>query len=297
MRVLITGGTGFIGSAAARCLYDHGHEIAVLTREERSLEGIECIHGNLADPPWKAIAGFRPETCLHAAWVTEPGVYLEAPVNRDWLEWSRSFFEGLASKTDVAKIIGLGTCIEYTASDEPFLGEDSPTGGNPWLYAKCKDELRRFLQNKAPEWQVGWAWGRVFYPYGPGEDPGRLGSSLIEKLQAGEALELKTPDSTKDYIFIDDLAEAIRLVTEATEFEGCVNLGTGIGVTVRQLGLEIARILDQQESLVRNAEILADDPLARVVADVSRLEKLGMSWRHSLESGLREMVAQAGQRP
>ena len=55
------------------------------------------------------IASFRPEACLHAAWVTEPGVYLESSENRDWLAWSRDFFEGLVSRTEIRRHVH--TCL------------------------------------------------------------------------------------------------------------------------------------------------------------------------------------------
>ncbi|MEI9864251.1 MAG: NAD-dependent epimerase/dehydratase family protein [Limisphaerales bacterium] len=59
------------------------------------------------------------------------------------------------------------------------------------------------LRHKRTGWQF--CWGRVFYPYGVGEHPARLCSSLIQKLQRGEKLVLKTPHSRKDYIYIEDL--------------------------------------------------------------------------------------------
>ena len=73
-----------------------------------------------------------------------------------------------------------------------------------------------------------------FTPTDLGNTPARLCSALTRQLLADQPLTLKTPDSTKDYIFIDDLAAAILAVLEGC-LTGPINLGTGVGVTVRDI--------------------------------------------------------------
>jgi nucleoside-diphosphate-sugar epimerase len=129
----------------------------------------------------------------------------------------------------------------------------------------------------------------VFYPYGPGEHPSRLCSSILAKLARGEKVTLKTPQSTKDYIFIEDLAEALLTVTEK-RFDGTINLGTGIGVSVREIARMLSTLL-AREHLVEDAPETSVDPLGYVVAEASRI--LGLGWKpaHTIEQGLRRLIA------
>src|SRR5690606_21840724 len=99
---------------------------------------------------------------------------------------------------------------------------------------------------------------------GVGEHPGRLCSSLIQKIRRGEKLVLKTPHSTKDYIYIDDLAAAILLTIEH-KVTGNINWGTGVGVSVRQIADTVAALLGRPE-LVAESSPPETDPFGYVVA-------------------------------
>lgn len=290
MNLLVTGGTGFIGAAVVRLALARGHRVAALARTPRPDEAggaLQWLPGTMESPPWELIEHFAPDSCLHSAWIAEPGVYLESPLNEDHLRWSVDFFRRLAA-LGVPHALGLGTCIEYRITGEP-LREDGPLEPT-FLYARCKDALRRTVETEVAGDGFRFAWGRVFYPYGPGEHPARLCSALARKLRTSETLDLKTPDSTKDYIFIDDLAAAILAVIEH-RLSGPVNLGTGEGATVRDIAHTIGRLLGK-EHLVGESATPAPDPLYHVVADAHRLRD-ECAWRpaHTLENGLRAMLA------
>ncbi len=293
MKIFVTGAAGFIGSAFCRHALRHGHEIAGL-----QLPGIPpagnvptgsqmlWLEGPLAEPPWRAIEKFNPDAAVHFAWVATPGVYLESPENELYLRWSLDLARGLRN-LGVNHIVGAGTCIEYQISDAPLSEEFTPV--NPTTrYARCKNELRTILADNAR--QEGWhfCWGRVFYPYGVGEHPARLCSSLIQKFQRGEKLLLKTPDSRKDYIHIEDLAAAILLTVEK-KFTGTINWGTGTGVSVREIADTVAALL-RQPNLVELAEPPEPDPFPFVVASVARLKQLGWRPQMDLSAGLAQLV-------
>ena len=277
MRILVTGATGFIGSAFCRLALSHGHEIAGLMLPTEippshvpASERMLWLKGALADLPWHAIERFQPEVCVHFAWIATPGVYLESPENEDYLRWSLDLAHRLRA-LGTNHIVGVGTCIEYQITNAPLSEAHTPVAPMT-LYARCKNALREALEAEAR--QDGWhfCWGRVFYPYGVGEHPARLCSALIQKLRRGEKLVLKTPHSTKDYIYIDDLAAAI-LVTVEKRFTGTINWGTGLGISVRQIADIIAGTLGRPE-LVEEASPAEKDPLGFVVADATRLKQL-----------------------
>ena len=298
MNILVTGSTGFIGSAFIRAARAGGHQVAALARPEFIAQkglldapGLRWLGGTLEQPPWPEIESVAPDTCLHAAWIATPGVYVDSPLNDDYLRWSVAFFRRLAAG-GLRHGLGLGTCVEYRIDGRPARENATPLEPlSP--YARAKDALRRAVDDELADAGFRFAWGRVFYPYGPGEHPARLCSALTRKRLAGESIRLNTPDSTKDYIYIDDLAAAILAVLQHG-LHGPINLGTGTGVTVRAIAREIGRLLGR-EDLVGESDQPTPDPLYYVVADATRLA-VEAGWRPAwtLTAGLREILATFG---
>lgn len=245
--------------------------------------------GTLEEARWEDIAAFGADTCVHTAWITTPGIYLESSDNLKFRDASLNFLQRLLN-SGTRHIVGLGTCIEYKISNQPLSEASTPIAPTT-TYARCKNELRLALEAQAQMTGAVFSWARVFYPYGPGEHPSRLCSSIIRKLSAGEKIVLKTPDSTKDYIFIEDLAAALLTVVES-KVRGAINLGTGIGISVRQIARTLAEMMQKVE-LIEEMVPPEIDPLGYVVADASRLRQLGWQPQHDLSTGLAKLLETA----
>ena len=293
MKILLTGPTGFIGSAFARLALDRGHNVAGLVLPAETVppaltqsKGFVALRGDLTQPPWSEVESFSPEVCIHTAWITTPGIYLESPENYKFLEQSLQFLNRVRA-LGTGHIVGLGTCIEYRMTGLPLSECQTPIEPTT-VYSRCKNELRLKLEEAEAAEGFRFCWARVFYPYGPGEHPSRLCSSILGKLERNERVLLKTPGSTKDYIYIEDLAEALLTVVEA-RFAGTINLGTGIGVSVREIAGKLAELMGRKQ-LVGEAPNTDPDPLGHVVADVSRLRGLGWKQAHTIEQGLAELM-------
>lgn len=291
MRILVTGGTGFIGSAFLRNALDANHTLACLSRNPSASlpPGVIRLLGPLSDPPWEAIECFRPDACVHAAWIATPGVYLDSPENASWVDWSRTLLEGLAER-GVTRIVGLGTCIEYEISGSPLNEELTPLSPVS-VYARSKHRLHTELRPVLESQGVNFAWARVFYPYGEGEHRDRLVSSLIRRLRAGEPVSLRTPGSVKDYLHVEDVARAVSTLLDRSH-NGPINLGTGEGVTVGQIARSLGNRLGRPE-LIQTPANPPLDPLDHVVADSSRLRSLGWRPHVTLEDGLERMIQAA----
>jgi len=292
MKILVTGATGFIGSVFSRLALNRGHTIAgmMLPKETPPAhvpvnDKMIWLKGALAELPWPEIEKFKPDVCVHFAWIATPGVYLESPENEDYLRWSLDLVQRLRG-IGTNHIVGVGTCIEYKITNTPLCEDTTPVDPTT-LYSRCKNALRETLEAEARRDGWSFCWGRVFYPYGVGEHPARLCSALIQKFRRGEKLMLKTPHSTKDYIYIEDLAEAILLTVEK-KFTGAINWGTGQGISVRQIADTVAAMLGHPE-LVEEVTPSEADPLGFVVADATRLHSLGWHPRHTLKLGLAKL--------
>lgn len=292
MNLLLTGPTGFIGGAVLRLALARGHSVTVLLLPGESLPAglassprLRVCCGTLAEPPWAELAGAPLDTCLHTAWVTTPGVYLESPDNDLFLGWSRGFAREFYARGG-KHFMGLGSCAEYRPARQP-LSESTAALNDATRYARCKNQLRLELEELARAFAATVCWGRVFYPFGIGEHPERLCSALIVKLARGEPVVIKTPHSTKDYIYIEDLALAIVMALES-RCVGPLNLGTGRGVQVGWMADYLAALLGRPH-LLRLAQDAPPDPLDYMVADTSRLRALGWRPEVGLEEGLRRL--------
>lgn len=275
MKLFVTGPTGFIGKAFCSCAQRRGHQVAGLERPFR-----------LDAPPWEEIRRFAPDTLIHTAWITTPGEYLDSPLNTEYVRWSMDFIKGM-KEMGTQHFVVLGTCIEY-APDIRKLREDVNLIAPRSPYSMAKNTLRIALENELEADGFTLAWARLFYPYGPGEHSRRLSSSIIGQLRQDQEVVLKTPHSVRDYIHIDDVAQALLAVTES-RFAGPINIGTGEGVAIKDIAHTIAGIL-KKPGLVREASLPQQDGYPCIVADVQRLAGLAWRPRHTLASGLQTLL-------
>jgi nucleoside-diphosphate-sugar epimerase len=287
LRILVLGASGFIGSNFVKQAVAAGHEILALSRKAGDLP-IKYAIGTLENPAWKEIRAFKAEACVHTAWITTPGIYLQSELNASLKKWSLSFLATLAQE-GLKHALVLGTCIEYAMTGKLLDEIETPTEPRT-PYAKAKCELHTELSAAFAKTSSSLAWARIFYPYGVGEDPERLPSQLIRTLRRGEDLVLKTPDSVKDYIHVSDVAAALLSIV-SKKAAGTFNVGIGEGVRVEDIARKIAAALGR-DSLVKKAEVHSPDPYAFVVANSTRLRSLGWKPKMSLDSGLAQMVEQ-----
>ena len=293
VKVLLTGATGFIGSAFLRGVLARGHVVAALARQDTTVvqsckhQNLQWLPGTITSAPWEQIQAFGAEACVHCAWTTAPRVAYDSPEHLQFFKKSEDFLNRVID-SGIEHMIGIGTCIEYQLGNAPLVEDKTPIGPvGP--YAQSKNNMRIWLEQASGRRGFQFCWSRIFYVYGPGEDPTRLCSSLIRRFRGNEPLILKTPNSTKDYVYIEDVADALLLLLE-TKFPGAVNIGTGIGVTILELAEMVATLLGKT-GLVQTAAKVESDPLGYVVADATRLRSLGWKPRYDLKQGIKAMIA------
>lgn len=289
MRIFATGATGFIGRAFCLEAQRRGHQILALVRNPGSQlpPGVEIAVGSLVDTPWKQVEKFAPDAVLHLAWIATPGEYLHSAANYIWLEQSKTWFQNLI-EIGIPCIAGAGTCIEYASSPDP-LREDSSLIRPQYPYSFAKHSLCEWLTIQAERLNFNNTWFRVFHPYGPGEHEKRVCTSLIAQLKAGKPLLLRTPNSIKDYVFIDDVASGICQALES-KLKGQVNIGSGSGVSIRTLALLTANVIQANPILVQTSDEVTIDANPIMIADMHRLQSLGWHSKTNLATGLRILV-------
>ena len=289
MKVLLTGAAGFIGSHVARELVRQNHEVYALVRPQSDLWRVADIEPSLhiirADllAPTLALQASSFDCCLHLAWYVEPGKYLQSPQNKDWVVASLRLAR-LLQQAGCRRFVGTGTCFEYAPGDPP-QNESTPTlPSTPYVQAKL--ELFNALRSS----DIEFAWLRLFYQYGPGEDPRRLVPVVINSLLRNQEMKLVPGDRVRDYLHIEDVASAACAVA-GSRLTGAVNIGSGIPVTVREIATKIGEALERVNLLKVGAIPYGASEPMHLLADNTKLRE-GTGWkpRHSLDEGLRQTI-------
>ncbi len=291
-RVLLTGASGFIGGHITDVLLAQDHEVhavarrAGVRREKVSWHEVDLLQLGAAEELAHSVGATE---LLHLAWYAAPGSFWSVPENDRWIDASlrllRAFGEAGGRRAVIA-----GTCAEY-AWGEPVLRERGTPLEPATLYGACKLATNVAATAIARQLGVSLAWGRVFFLYGPGEDPRRLVSSVARGLIAGEEVPTTDGLQQRDFMHVRDVAEAFVALL-AGDVTGSVNIASGEAVAVRDLVTLIAREADALER-VRFGELppRAGEPTV-IVGDRARLsEDVGFRPAMTLQAGIAETVA------
>jgi UDP-glucose 4-epimerase len=300
MRILVTGGAGYVGSHAARLLDRAGHEVWVydnLSRGHRAaaLPG-RLVEGDLADEQRIAdlLAEKRIEAVMHFAAlalvgesVAEPALYY-----RNNVLGSVALLEAMR-RAGVRRIVFSSTTATYGAPERVPISEDEPQLPiNPYGFTKLAVE--RALADYAQAYRFGYAALRYFNAAGASPD-GDLGEDhdpeshlipIVLQVALGQrdaisvfGEDYPTADGTcvRDYVHVDDLADAhlkaLALLEPGTQLQ--LNLGTGRGHSVREV-IEACRRVTGHSIPCRSGPRRAGDP-PELVAD-SRRARSVLGW-------------------
>ena len=142
-----------------------------------------------------------------------------------------------AAQSKVRRFIGIGTCFEYDLTNGMLSVQTPLRPLTP--YAGSKAAAFMALSQGLPQQKVEFAWCRLFYLHGDGEDARRLVPYLRTQFKASESAELTSGNQIRDFL---DVSEAGRMIVKIalSNLQGPVNICSGIPITVRQLSEQIA---------------------------------------------------------
>ena len=248
-RVIITGGTGFIGANLARRLVHNGHEVHLLVRQGYQLWRIETIRAqvrlhrvNLDDEEALArvVGDIRPEWVFHLA------AYGAYPYQTDLRRMVQTNIAGTMHLVSACLKAGFEALVNTGSSSEYGFKDQAPSE-TEWLepnsyYAVTKASATLFCRYTAQSLGVYLPTLRLYSVYGPYEEPTRLMPTLIVKGLHGELPPLANADIARDYVYVEDVIDAYLLAaTQPGQEPGAVyNVGTGIQTSLREV-VEVAR--------------------------------------------------------
>ena len=297
-RVLLTGGTGFIGSAVLRQLLGEGAEVIALhaasppTLDHPRLEWrlLDLLAAS-SDDLGSVLRAGNVSHCIHAAWYTNHADYLVHEVNRAWADAGARLAAAFA-QAGGRRFTALGTCFEYDAAATHGRCSEDRTPLDPQtLYARSKLDLFRRLEAEGGDF----AWARVFFVYGPGDRDARLVPAALSALARGEAFSPRFGGLRRDYIHVDDLGRQIVQIALGA-VTGAVNTGTGEAPSTSEIVAAAAELLGRPELAAANHRVDGETPL--IVADLARFRaQVGEPRARSIEEGLADTLPRAAEAP
>lgn len=302
LKVLLTGGAGFIGSHLARLVVEQGHSVTVLddlsTGKRQNLaplEGqVQLIVGDVADPAAQEEALAGKDAFVHLAAVAS----VEASV-RDPLGTHRTNLEASIGLFDTAARLGVKRALYASSAavygDNPDLPLTEAATKRPLSpYAADKLAGEHYLAYYHRAGRLDATAFRFFNVFGPRQDPSSPYSGVIsiflDRASRGAPITVfGDGEQTRDFVYVTDVAAALaaaltRGTGTAAEME-VHNVGRGVQVSLLELLEQIGQLagiapLDVSFGPARQGDIV------RSVADASRLMATGWRPRVSLQEGL-----------
>lgn len=288
-RVLITGATGFIGRQCINILKTKNFEIHAISSKKvypSNNENITWYQVNLTskEEVHRVFERIRPEYLIHLAWGLVDHGY-NSNVQYQWVKTGIDLIDAF-SNYGGKRAVMVGTCAEYDWS-QGFCSEGNTPLKPHNVYGLCKHTSRIITNSYCKQNKISFVWARIFFAYGPGQNNISLIPTVINNIKNEKEIEILHSDQIRDYIFVEDVAEALVTLVES-RLEGSVNISSGSPISIKEIVLKIANYFDK-EYLIKF--VSKPSQFDYVVGDNSRLLK-EMKWKSkiSLDEGLRRTI-------
>lgn len=295
MRILITGGNGFLGSNVAKALIQKNHSLLVLSRHCTSLsilrDRITFIQqtGGYKEHA-ETIVNFQPEHIIHFAW-DGGNNYGDAHSLRQFsvnIPYGVELLEVLRVVPTKPTFIGVGSFAEYGVCTQKAT--EDQTDDPITFYGMSKSMFKTISNKFCVDNGIRWVWIRPCYIYGPGDVHTRLIPSVIRNLMQNKEVHLDSCSGTIDYLHVDDFSNAVIQILNSNA-NGIFNICSGKEYQLKQI-INFIRQHTNDCGTIR-----FDDTLNRkanpsyICGDNTKLRALGWEPKITLEEGLLRTIS------
>jgi len=301
MRVLVTGGAGFIGAHLCERLLESGDKVVCLDNYEtgsrynvkhlRTDRNFEMVKKDLLDP-----LDFRVDRIFNLACPASPQRYQKNPIGT--IKINTIGMIGLLelARKRKARILQASTSEVY---GDPLIhpqSEDYWGNVNPIGPRSCYDEGKRIAESLmfayGAQHRVDIRVARIFNTYGPGmgTDDGRVVSNfIVQALEGNDITVYGDGSQTRSFCYVSDMVEGLCRLMDAENFTGPVNLGNPAEITVLGLARKVKKMTGSP-SMIRFRPLPTDDPVRRRPDITLAKRKLAWKPKVDLDAGLRKTI-------
>ncbi len=289
MKVLVTGGAGFIGSHVAEAAVEAGHEVLVVDdlstgRAENLPPGVDFHPVDIRHREvfLELALHFQPDAISHHAAQASVSVSVREPGHDAEVNILGSLNVAEIAQETGSRLVfaSTGGALYGEVADGLTAGEGSPARPlSPYACSKASFEL--YLQAFGEASDLSYTILRYANVYGPRQNPhGEAGvvAIFLQRLLAGEPIQVnaraKVGDDgcVRDYVFVGDAVRANLAAFEGALDRRTINIGTGIGTSTRALAERLASLVNHR-AVVHDGEHRAGD-LERSVLDPSVMKSI-----------------------
>ena len=276
MRVLIIGGSGFIGYHLHEYLSKF-KKFSLKTTYNNSKKK-NFIKYELGNPLPLSILKFRPQIIVNAAWYGIPNFSFNYSYQN--LINNINFLKELDKLKSLRKIIVLGSCWELLDNDS--ISDDI----RYFIWAKKSINIYYDIFTKLNN--ISYNWVRIFYVYGSGQKKSSLIPSLIEKQKKNKTVKLNNPNAKQDFVYIKDVISVIKLlIFDKKSFE--LNLGSGKLVKIKYIKDIIDSLMSNKSINYKSEMNITDNILIK--KDIKILKQsFSFKTNYHIEEGLKDLL-------
>ena len=295
---LVTGATGFIGANLVRRLLRDGHEVYALTRESSDWTRLEALRDQIrtvqclvtdTNAVAETIRKVKPDLVFHLASTrfnppVKPSVHLDVNVLG-----TLNILESLQALPDTRLIFSGSTAAygsgAHMSEDLPFLPGS--------VFGASKASASILMQTYVRLYGLHAVELRLFTPYGPWESAKRLIPHTILSALAGNDIALTSGEQERDFIFVDDVVDAMITAATVDIAPGTViNIGSGSGTSVKNVTSTILELMGNPVEILLGSLPTRSDEIMTMSANITSAHKI-LRWtpRTDLTDGLVKTIA------
>ena len=305
-KIVITGGTGFIGSNLVERLISMGNRPVLLIRKKSDiariksfLQNIELVETDLLEDNDLngVISKIKPDIIFH---LSSYGVYSYTDFNpKNTEDMVRSNVLATSNLLHIAEqagckiFVNTGTCFEYGEGNDPFKETDPLNPCN--VYGASKVMSSQICNILSKTFQMKIITLRPFTVYGPHQDNRRFIATVINSCTNNVGIKLSKKQIIRDYTFVDDVIDAYIIAAKKGEnLSGeAFNISTGSGEKLKYVANLIMQLAEVKK--IKMQEGMFPERQGEVYSLIGNPEKahklLGWKAKHSLSEGLLKTIA------
>lgn len=240
---VVTGANGFVGGAVVKELLSNNYKVYAVVRNNHSdrlsdLDNVEIVNCELSDID--SLSGQITEKCdvfYHFAWSGSAGKdRANTRLQLDNVQWSVESIRA-AKKLGCSRFVFAGSIVEKECLAAAYTGGNRP--GLGYIYGGGKVAAHILCSSVAVAEGIDLLWGEITNAYGVGEVSLRLVNSTIRKCIAGVSPEFTAGTQNYDFVYIDDVARAFRLIGENGKPFTSYVIGSSVAKPLKEFLLEM----------------------------------------------------------
>ena len=293
---LVTGASGYIGTRLVKSLLAKDYKVVAFDMHfslrfmEEFCSSVKCVDGDILDEE-ELVSIFDKESIgyiYHMAGLKNRSNKVEefSLLNKVNYGGTLSVLSAAVKYGKIKHIVLMGTTEEYGSAVAPFSEDTQELPNSAYGLSKLSaTKLARlfYTQYKVPVTVL-----RPSITYGPGQGVEMFLPAMIDTLVKGQPFKMSPGEQVRDFLYIDDLVEAIIACCEETRLEGeIVNVASGVSLQLKEVAGHVAKMLGKEDLLELGAIPYRGFEIMNYSINIDKLLRLS-SWRPaiSFEEGI-----------